>query len=79
MDGLGKLFLPAQGDGRDVGRLAAPLDAITTALNAAVDELLARNSKVILIVDQLDFLLASTGEEVSGVAIHDMLLDLREV
>ena len=35
--------------------------------------------KIVLIVDQPDLLLAATGDDVSGQALHEALLDIREV
>ena len=55
---------------------------VSKTLHAALDELLAKNKKVVLVIDQLDFLLAATsdgnGPSVSS-ALKDLLLDLREV
>ncbi|KAJ9155163.1 hypothetical protein NKR23_g1606 [Pleurostoma richardsiae] len=71
-------------------RLTSPRIAdVSRALHSAVDKLLATSSqaagegagkarKVVLVVDQLDFLLASTAEEEAGTALGDMLLDIRE-
>ena len=38
-----------------------------------------KEKKVVLVIDQLDFLLAATGTEGSALALQTMLLDLREV
>ena len=89
MDGLSGLFSPVSGGappaavkspGRDV--LTSPrLQDLSRVLNAAIDGLQARSQgKVVLVIDQLDFLLAATGEdELTGNALRGMVLDLREV
>ena len=92
MDGLSGLFSAAAGAGGAVPPHAAKtpgvhvltsawLQDVSRALNTAVDGLQAKGQgKVILVIDQLDFLLAATAEdEVTGTALRDMVLDLREV
>ena len=57
---------------------------VSKTLHVALDELCQKNKKVVLVIDQLDFLLAATsaadgnGSSVSS-ALKDLLLDLREV
>jgi elongator complex protein 6 len=50
-------------------------------LRKAVDELAAKAGKVVLVIDQLDFLLAAAGGEggAAGVELREVLLELREV
>lgn len=61
------------------------VEGIGTVIHAAMDDLRpakpdgASGGKIVLVVDQLDFLLAASGEEVTRADLHDMLLDLREV
>ncbi|KAK3396109.1 hypothetical protein B0T20DRAFT_357474 [Sordaria brevicollis] len=54
---------------------------VSKTLHAALDELCQKNKKVVLVMDQLDFLVAATsdgnGPSVSS-ALRDLLLDLRE-
>ncbi|KAK0633691.1 hypothetical protein B0T14DRAFT_533851 [Immersiella caudata] len=49
-------------------------------LRMAVDELAAKGREVVLVVDQLDFLLAAAGGEggIVGVELREVLLELRE-
>ena len=59
------------------------LEDVSRALHGAVDGLAARGAgKVVLVVDQLDLLLATAGleeEEGLGGKLREMVLDLREV
>lgn len=54
---------------------------VSKTLHAALDELCQKNKKVVLVIDQLDFLLAATsdGNGLVSSALKDLLLDLREV
>lgn len=94
VDGLGGLFAtgsPApptrESPGpNEKGRwvLASPhLADVGNVLHAAVDELKAHSDgpKVVVVADQVDFLLAAAGGEggVSALALGELLLDLREV
>jgi len=56
-------------------------DDVAKTLRAAVDEMKAqaRGSRVVLVVDGLDFLVAAGGESNAGQAVREMLLELREV
>ncbi|CCC08771.1 unnamed protein product [Sordaria macrospora k-hell] len=53
---------------------------VSKTLHAALDELCQKNKKVVLVIDQLDFLLAATSDGNGSVssALKDLLLDLRE-
>lgn len=86
IDGLSQLFLD---DASTIVKPAAAQEALTSqrlegiaqSLSVAVDQLRARGTggKVIMIMDQPDLLLAATGDEVTGAALRDVLLDVREV
>lgn len=54
---------------------------VSKTLHSALDELCQKNKKVVLVIDQLDFLLAATSDGIGSVssALKDLLLDLREV
>ncbi|KAK0655528.1 hypothetical protein B0T16DRAFT_499467 [Cercophora newfieldiana] len=61
--------------------ISSPVVAeVGRVLRGAVDDMVAKGGKVVLVVDQLDFLLAAAGGEggVSGVELRELLLDLRE-
>ncbi|EGO51788.1 hypothetical protein NEUTE1DRAFT_149495 [Neurospora tetrasperma FGSC 2508] len=53
---------------------------VSKTLHSALDELCQKNKKVVLVIDQLDFLLAATsdGNGLVSSALQDLLLDLRE-
>jgi elongator complex protein 6 len=86
VDGLSGLFLPKQlraAPGR-VGEkiLSEPsLASVSRELHNAAQAL--RNSegagKTLLVVDQLDLLLAAGGDQIGSVNLGDMLMSLREV
>lgn len=72
------------GGGGDKWKRSLPSLAVadvSKTLHAALDELCQKNKKVVLVIDQLDFLLAAmsdgNGPSVSS-ALKDLLLDLRE-
>ena len=95
VDGLDGLFSQSQSKpepgpgpgGRRV--LTTPtVDALRAALEGALAQLKARSSpgtgtgagsRTVLILDQPDLLLAAAGHDVSAQALHEMLLDIREV
>jgi elongator complex protein 6 len=87
VDGLSGLFLGPEVKARPPGQdwrctLTSPEVAdVGAVLHAAVDGLAqgSGNGKVVLVIDQLDFLLAAAGTERLGLQLHDLLLDLREV
>lgn len=68
--------------GRWVLASSAVMD-VARVLHAAVDALTAHSSgrRVVVVIDQLDFLLAAAGGEggVSALALRELLFDLREV
>lgn len=82
VDGLTGLFLPSQRSG---GRLqdGDDLRAVQRQIGDALAGLDAgRKRRVVLVLDQPDFLVASTsagGGEGAGIAVRDVILDLREV
>ncbi|KAK3489157.1 uncharacterized protein B0T23DRAFT_445413 [Neurospora hispaniola] len=53
---------------------------VSKTLHSALDELCQKNKKVVLVIDQLDFLLAATsdGNGLVSSALQDLVLDLRE-
>ncbi|KHE80345.1 hypothetical protein GE21DRAFT_1276233 [Neurospora crassa] len=53
---------------------------VSKTLHSALNELCQKNKKVVLVIDQLDFLLAATsdGNGLVSSALQDLLLDLRE-
>jgi len=58
------------------------MEEVKQVLNEAVDGLLlgvGRRKKVVLVIDQLDFLVASSSSPQAGLELNDILLDLREV
>lgn len=86
VDGLSGLFLSRQGK-PTVGRtdekvLINPgLASLSQEIHAAVQALKTSQGgkKVLLVIDQLDLLLAAGGDEVGAVSLGEMLLELREV
>ncbi|KAF4907209.1 hypothetical protein CGCVW01_v012618 [Colletotrichum viniferum] len=80
VDGLSGLFsnaAPPPTKGRRTLR-GAKIPDVQRELEAAVADVSGGGGKVILVVDQPDFLLAATGEEVGGLVVKNMLLDLQE-
>jgi elongator complex protein 6 len=86
VDGLSGLFLPKQlraAPGR-VGEkiLSDPsLASVSRELQNAVQTLSNSEGagKIVLVVDQLDLLLAAGGDQIGSVSLEDMLMNLREV
>lgn len=89
VDGLSELYLPsslakqmtsAKQDGiitlRDGMNISGIKDGIMSAIRTVQT---SGTAKVVLIVDQLDLLLAAGGDAVSVAAVEDMLMELREV
>lgn len=87
MDGLSGLFVPKQQRGgalRDSGEkfLSSPkLESVFREVQKAIHDLKEGSvgCKVLLVVDQLDLLLAAGGEGVGAVGLGEMLMELREV
>lgn len=86
MDGLSGLFVPKQQRGAPlrVGEkiLSSPeLESVSVEVQKAIHLLKAASegSKVILVVDQLDLLLAAGGNGVGIVGLGEMLMGWREV
>ncbi|KAJ0269182.1 hypothetical protein COL940_012681 [Colletotrichum noveboracense] len=80
IDGLSGLFsktAPPPTKGRRTLR-GAKIPDVQRELEAAVADVSGGGGKVVLVVDQPDFLLAATGEEVGGLVVKNMLLDLQE-
>lgn len=83
VDGLSGLFLPKQ-QKQPVKRPGAKrlvdsgLASISGEISNAIKDL-GEAGKVVLVVDQLDLLLATAGGQVGAVDITDLLTGLREV
>lgn len=83
MDGLSGLFSPDKAaqptaKGRRVLR-GAKLPEIQRELAGAISDLHAADAKTVLVLDQPDLLLAASAEELTGIALRNMLLDIQEV
>jgi elongator complex protein 6 len=57
----------------------AVLGNVKTMLEESIEKLKTGGSRVVLIIDQIDLLLAAGGESISVKEVREMLLDLREV
>ena len=82
MDGLSGMFIPKQKFTTKVGEkiLTDPaLTHVSEQIEKSIHMLSEGGGKVVLVIDQLDFLLAAGGEQVSVGGLNDMLLGLREV
>lgn len=77
MDGLTGLFTGDAGSGKDKTLRSSRVDDIRREVESAVADL--KTERKILVVDQLDALLAASGEDVTSTALSNMLLSLREV
>jgi len=81
VDGLSGLFIPKQNVRLNVGEkiLSNPdLGSVAAEIQKAV-QTLEEGGKVLLVVDQLDLLLAAGGNHVGAVDVADMILGVREV
>ena len=85
IDGLSSLFLPSNSrtappedpsliQGTDLGRIA-------TKIKSAIQALKAQGGNVVLVIDQLDFLLASSNGQdgIISITLGEMLMELRQV
>lgn len=86
VDGLSGHFLPKQGraDPRRAGSTTSTIPSLANVSNIiqdAVKSLRDANgsAKILLIVDQLDFILAAGGDGVGAVDVGELLTSLREV
>ena len=80
MDGLSGLFLSKQRVRPGEKVLSdASLSSVERDIQQAIQALGEGGGKVVLVVDQLDFLLAAGGEQVGAVSLGEMVLGLREV
>lgn len=84
VDGLSGLYLSTQaGHARDGQRfLCSPSPkAVSAEIQQAIESLNPKDSssRVLLVIDQLDLLLATEGEEIGFVEVGELLLELREV
>jgi len=86
VDGLG-MFLPATVTGEKAGMVVPwrtrlesnRLDDVRRTLAGAVEGMAAKGGKVVLVIDQLDVLLATADEEGYGEGLRGVVLELREV
>lgn len=85
VDGLSGLFLPKQNPISDREKdkilVSAGLQDVSKQILASVQQLKGPEDggKVLLVIDQLDLLLAASGEGVDAVGTGNMLMGLREV
>jgi elongator complex protein 6 len=86
IDGLSGLYLPHLGPPTSTSEAhntlrSADLASIQSQIQEALRTSKANNDngKVILVIDQLDLLLATSCDKISAVAISNMLLELRQV
>lgn len=85
MDGLSGLYLPPQKPLSQTGGqklLSNPnLSAVSGEIQQAIQSLSAQGdaSRVLLVIDQLDLVLATGGAQSGAVEVGEMLLGLREV
>ena len=85
IDGLSGLFVSKQrASPTNVGEriLSSPsLDVVSEEIRGAIQALkdASGGSKVLLVVDQLDLLLAAGGDQIDAVNVGEMLMGWREV
>ncbi|KAH7317650.1 hypothetical protein BKA65DRAFT_599659 [Rhexocercosporidium sp. MPI-PUGE-AT-0058] len=82
VDGLSGLFLPRQPStaakrGGDKALTNPDLESVAKEIRIGI-EALQGTGKVLLVIDQLDLLLAAGGEKIGAVSLEDMLMGLRE-
>lgn len=85
IDGLSSLFLPS--NSRTAPRedpsliQGNELSRIASKVKAAIQALKAQGGNVVLVIDQLDFLLASSNGQdgISSSILGEMLMELRQV
>ena len=86
VDGLSGLFLPKEQKVR-VGKLGEKiirnpaLANVSEEIQTAIESLKGgqERGKVVLVVDQLDLLLAAGGDQIGAVGLGELLMGLREV
>ncbi|CAL3968041.1 hypothetical protein PZA11_006916 [Diplocarpon coronariae] len=86
VDGLSGMFLPRRNTAATtrIGEkvlVSQNLESVSSEIQDAIRELKDSqgSGKVLMVIDQLDFLLAAGGEQVGVVEIGEMLLGLREI
>lgn len=83
MDGLTGLFLPKPSSSRGGEKtLSSPeLAAVSGEIQRTIQNLkdAEGGGNVVLVIDQLDLLLAAGGDQVGAVNLGEMLIGLREV
>lgn len=77
VDGLSGLFTGEAGPGKDRTLRSSGIDHVRSEIEAALGDV--RTGTKILVVDQLDALLAASDEDVTSTSLSAMLLSLREV
>jgi elongator complex protein 6 len=92
VDGLTGLFLPPPSGAAAAEKKEAPpgwtvklgsprVEDVGRVLHSVVDGMLAAGGKVVMVLDQVDVLLATAGEEEGGMAtrLGEVIMDLQEV
>lgn len=83
IDGLSGLFTPKQRSSTAKAGYqvlsSSELASISSHVSAAIEELQSTGGKVLLVVDQIDLLLAAGGSSVGAVELGEILLNWREV
>jgi len=82
VDGLSGMFLPKQKVATKVGETLlsdSSVNHVSTGIEKSIQTLKEGGGKVVLVIDQLDLLLAAGGDLISVGVLGDMLLGLREV
>jgi elongator complex protein 6 len=82
VDGLTGLFLPTSAGRAEENVLSSPdLTTVSGEIQRSIQNLkdFDGGGKLILIIDQLDLLLAAGGDQITAVSIRDKLIGLREV
>jgi elongator complex protein 6 len=82
VDGLTGLFLPKKSTaGKGENILSSPdLTAVSMEIQRSIQSLKdVEGGNVVLIIDQLDLLLAAGGDQIGAVNVGDMVMELREV
>ena len=84
MDGLSGLFLPKQqkslpGRGGEKILSKSDLTSVSEEIRRAMEALKDEGGKVLLVIDQIDLLLAAGDSHVTAIGLGEMLIGLREV
>lgn len=84
MDGLSGLFLPKQqkplpGRGGEKILSKSDLTSVSKEIRRVVETLKDEGGKVLLVIDQIDLLLAAGDDQVTAIGMGEMMMGLREV